>query len=55
MLLIALKRQDFVHFLLLTNWNQNRNQNFSKVGTGTSVNHYGSTKLVDKNLSFLVQ
>ncbi len=27
------------------NWNRNRNRNFSKVGTGTVKNSYGSTAL----------
>ncbi len=27
--------------------NRNRNRNFSKVGTGTAVNHYGSTTLME--------
>ncbi len=38
-----MKRQDFVHFFCY--W-KTENQNFSIVGTGTAVNHYGSTTLL---------
>jgi hypothetical protein len=56
MLLMTLKRPDCVK--LIFGWNllnivwipngnrrRNRNQNFSKVETGTTTNHYGSTTL----------
>jgi hypothetical protein len=44
---LTLKRQDFVQVfgfekLLDGVWNPNQNQNFF-VGTGTVINHYGST------------
>ncbi len=50
-LLLTLKRQDFVQFFKLLNISgscfrdrsRNRNRNFSKVGTRTAINHYGST------------
>jgi hypothetical protein len=48
MLLLALKRQDFVQICCwktLLNIFWIRNQNLSKVGTGTAANHYGSTTL----------
>ncbi len=43
MLILTLKRQDLKFFVLDIVWIRNRNQNFSKVGTGTATNHYGST------------
>jgi hypothetical protein len=51
-LLLKLKRQDFRNFVVFGKLlnivgirSRNQNQNFSKVGTGTATNHYGSTTL----------
>ncbi len=57
-LIMKLKRQDFVQTfccwktVLDIVWirNRNRNQNYSKVGTRTTTNHYGSTTLL-RNLT----
>jgi hypothetical protein len=51
MLLLTLESQDFVQIFLCWKtvlnfvWIRNRNQKFSKFGTGTATNHYGSTTL----------
>jgi hypothetical protein len=56
MLVLTLKRQDFVIFLFgwktMQNiiWIRNRNFNFSKVGTATAANHYGSTTLINGSI-----
>jgi hypothetical protein len=53
---MILKRQDFIQTfcswktVLDSVWIRNRNQNYSKVGTGTATNHYGSTTLL-RNLT----
>jgi hypothetical protein len=57
MLLLALKDKLWYKYFDFENWirnwnqtrnrnqNMNRNPNFTKVGTGTAINHYGSTAL----------
>jgi hypothetical protein len=55
-LILTLTRQDFVQLFCFWKtvldivWIRNRNQNISKVGTGTATNHYGSTTLL-RNLT----
>ena len=60
MLLLALKRQDLAKKIVVEklckkcrdpelepDGNRSRNQNFSKVGTGTGINHYGPTTMTE--------
>ncbi len=45
--------KNFLFMVYIWSWNRNQNHNFSKVGTGTVKNSYGSTTLENKPVSVM--